>query len=174
MYSRWLQTRSCSVVDSGQAIACRAEAGLFPGLSGRGRDVVSLSWLLQTSQVDVVVLLPHQHWQILDGRGLPRWWTWAASVLDVVHVNFDLNRVLEDVEHDVIEAPSGQVEHPRQEVTSIDARDETENYHFDINADSPHVMCENGKNGSTFCQEIETNEIPTHLLIFAGAWVTLF
>ena len=68
----------------------------------------------------------------------------------------------------MIEAPSGQVEHPRQEVTSIDARDETENYHFDINADSPHVMCENGKNGSTFCREIETNEIPTHLLIEAS------
>ena len=36
-----------------------AEAGLFPGLSGRGGDVVSLPGLLQTSQTDVEVLHPN-------------------------------------------------------------------------------------------------------------------
>ena len=44
------------VVESGQAILGEAKAGLFPGRSGRGGDVVSLQGLLQTSQTDVEVL----------------------------------------------------------------------------------------------------------------------
>ena len=44
------------VVESGQAILGEAKAGLFPGRSGRGGDVVSLPGLLQTSQTDVEVL----------------------------------------------------------------------------------------------------------------------
>ena len=44
------------VVESGQAILGGAKAGLFPGLSGRGGDVISLPGLLQTSQTDVEVL----------------------------------------------------------------------------------------------------------------------
>ena len=38
------------------AILGEAKAGLFPGRSGRGGDVVSLPGLLQTSQTDVEVL----------------------------------------------------------------------------------------------------------------------
>ena len=38
------------------AILGEAKAGLFPGRSGHGRDVVSLPGLLQTSQTDVEVL----------------------------------------------------------------------------------------------------------------------
>ena len=44
------------VIESGQAILGGAKAGLFPGISGRGGDVVSLPGLLQTSQTDVEVL----------------------------------------------------------------------------------------------------------------------
>ena len=44
------------VLESGQAVLGGAKADLFPGLSGRGGDVVSLPGLLQTSQTDVEVL----------------------------------------------------------------------------------------------------------------------
>ena len=51
-----------------------AKAGLFPGLSGRGGDVVSLPGLLQTSQTDVEVLHLNStvpHGPLHDIRGAP-------------------------------------------------------------------------------------------------------
>ena len=69
--SNRIQSMPKYVVDFGHAIVGGAESGLCSGLSGRGLDVVSLPWLLQTIQNEVAFLRPHQHCPLHNGRGLP-------------------------------------------------------------------------------------------------------